>query len=268
MIIGNREFDLAGQTYIMGILNITPDSFHDGGRFNTVEKALAQTDKMISEGAHIIDVGGMSTRPGHDVISPEEELLRVLPVIRELKKNFTIPLSIDTYRGEVAEEALSAGIDMINDVWGGIHGDRRMADIMAKYNIPCCLMHNGTYNVTSMDQVLSDLRSVTDYALSRGVDGAKIIIDPGIGFAKDQQTSLLVVKELHRLEELNYPILLGASNKSLIGYALGLPSGERLQGTLAITAYAAQQTHIAFLRVHDVKENAGVLRMLAAVESA
>ena len=265
MIIGNSEFDLAGNTYIMGILNITPDSFYDGCRFNTVEKALAQTERMVSEGAHIIDVGGMSTRPGHEIISCGEELQRVLPVIREIRKNFSVPVSVDTYRSEVAEEALRAGADMVNDIWGGTYGDGRMADIISKYNVPCCLMHNDTSNVTSMDEVIAGLRHFVDHALSRGVDGSNIIIDPGIGFAKDQRTSLLVIKELGRLAQLNYPIMLGASNKSLIGYALGLPSQERLEGTLAITAYAAQQTHIAFLRVHEVKENARVLQMLNAI---
>jgi len=268
MRIGNREYDLAGKTYIMGILNITPDSFYEGNRCDAAERALAKAEKMISEGADIIDVGGMSTKPGHSIISGDEEIRRVVPVVREIRKRFAVPLSIDTYRSEVAEKALDAGADMVNDIWGGLHPDGRMADIIAKYNVPCCLMHNDESDVSSVEEVLAGLKRSIRYACSRGVDISKIIIDPGIGFAKDARTNLRVIKELDRFADMKLPVLLGASRKSLIGYALNLPVEERLEGTLAVTAYALQKTHIAFFRVHDVKENARVIKMIAEIVNA
>jgi len=268
MIIGNREYDLENKTYIMGILNVTPDSFYDGNRYDSMDKALAHTEKMVSEGADIIDIGGMSTRPGHSDLSCAEEIKRVAPVIREIKKRFDTPLSVDTYRSEVALEAISAGADMVNDIWGGLRDGGRMADLIAKCQIPFCLMHNDSSNVASVEDVISGLRRAVDHACAKGVDRSKIIVDPGIGFAKDARTNLRVIREIARLKELEYPIMLGASNKSFIGRALNLPEGERLEGTLAVAAYAVLQTRIAFLRVHEIRENARVVRMLAEIANA
>ena len=228
MIIGNKTFDFDKETYLMGILNVTPDSFYDGNAHNTLHQALTQAEKMIAEGADIIDVGGMSTRPGHAVITPEEEARRVIPVIREIRRRFAVPLSVDTYRSQVAAEALDAGADMVNDIWGALYDDGQMADTIAKYNVPCCLTHNSASNVTSVEEVLAGLRRAIARVRSRGADNAKIIIDPGIGFAKDPPTNLRVVKEIGRFAELEYPLLLGASRKSLIGHVLRLPAEERL----------------------------------------
>ncbi|MCL1808276.1 MAG: dihydropteroate synthase [Clostridiales bacterium] len=268
MIIGNREFDLGSETYIMGILNATPDSFYCGGRFGTVEKALAQAEKMVAEGADIIDIGGMSTRPGHSIVSQEEETQRVVPIVREIRKRFAVPLSVDTYRSKVAEEALNAGADMVNDVWGFMRGEGEMADTVAKYGVPCCLAHNSDTVASSVDEVLAGLSRCIEHARSHGVSKSKIIVDPGIGFAKEPLVNLCIIKELRRFAELKHPILLGASRKSVIGNALGLPVGERLEGTLAVTAYVALSARVAFLRVHDVKENARVLNMLKAIKNA
>ena len=267
MIIRNQSFDLHRETYIMGILNLTPDSFYDGNRHATFDKALVQAEKMIAEGADIIDVGGMSTRPGHEAIPPEEEIARVVPVIREIRARFSIPLSIDTYRSQVAEAALDAGADMVNDVWGLLHDEGQMAKTIARHNIPCCLMHNNTANVTSVEAVLTGLRHSVAHARACGIDPSNIILDPGIGFAKDPPLNLRVVKEIGSFAALDYPLLLGVSRKSLIGYALDLPVQERLEGSLAIAAYALQAAHIAFLRVHDVKEHVRTVRMLQAIRA-
>ena len=268
MKIGKKDFDLKNETYIMGILNVTPDSFYDGNFYGSMDKALRQAEKMISEGADIIDVGGMSTKPGHQDLSCSEEIERAVPVIREIRRRFDVPLSVDTYRSRVAEEALLAGADMVNDIWGALFGDGQMADTIAKHNVPCCLMHNNTSEVFSIEEILTGLLRSVGHVCSRGVSKSNIIIDPGIGFAKNPKTNLLVIKEINKIAELKLPIMLGASRKSVIGYVLDLPAQERLEGTLAITAYAAMSAHIAFMRVHDVKENARVLKMLKAIGNA
>lgn len=264
MQIGKHKFDTSNKTYIMGILNTTPDSFFDN--FFSPDLALKRAEEMISEGADIIDVGGMSTRPGHTEISCEEELDRVIPIITQIRKNFDIPISIDTYRGQVALEALKAGADLVNDIWGALYDDGLMAKIIADNNVPCCLMHNSKTKASTVDEILDRLKTSIDRVLSFGVCPANIIIDPGIGFAKkDQNLNLRVIKELDRFTKLGYPILLGASRKSLIGHVLDLPGPERLEGTLAITAYGYLSTRLAFLRVHDVKENVRMIRMLEAI---
>jgi len=268
MKIGNKTFNVHSQTYIVGILNITPDSFYDGGRYDTLDKILAHTEKMINDGADIIDIGGMSTKPGHDIISCEEEMQRVVPVIQEIRRRFALPLSIDTYRSEVARAAIDAGADMVNDIWGTLYDKGEMAKTINQSGVPCCLVHNSQSLVTKTEDVLIGLQRCIDHAVSCGIDTSRIILDPGIGFAKETQLNLRLIKDIARFGELGYALLLGASRKSVIGYALNLPGEERLEGTLAVTAYALLKTHIAFLRVHDVKENVRVRDMIYAIQNA
>ena len=185
MKIGNKDFEIGKRTYIMGILNVTPDSFSDGGKFNNLETAIKHAKEMIAEGADIIDIGGESTRPNHIPVSEEEEIKRVVPIIKALSKEIDVPISIDTYKGKVAEEAIKAGAALINDVWG-FKKDPYIAEVAAKYNVPCCLMHNREntdYN-NLMEDVLNDLKESIDIALKAGVKPENIMVDPGIGFAK------------------------------------------------------------------------------------
>nr|WP_330377323.1 dihydropteroate synthase [Cellulosilyticum ruminicola] len=212
MIIGNKNFDTKHHAYIMGILNVTPDSFSDGGKYNNLDAALKHAEQMILEGVDIIDIGGESTRPGYTQISDAEEIERVCKVIEALKSRFDTPLSIDTYKSKVAFSAISSGIDLINDIWGFKY-DANMASIVATAGVACCLMHNRTtdsYN-NLMEDVLSDLQESINLALSAGIAKDKILVDPGIGFAKDYETNLKVMQQVERLQTLGYPILLGAS---------------------------------------------------------
>ena len=204
MIIGNREFK--DRTYVMGILNVTPDSFSDGGTHNTIDTALKHTEKMINEGADIIDVGGESTRPGYTLISDDEEISRVVPVIEKIKDNFDIPISVDTYKSAVAEAAAKAGTDLINDIWGFKY-DEKVAEITAKYNLACCLMHNrkeAVYN-NFIEDVLSDLQESISIAEKHGVNKDKIVLDPGVGFAKTYEQNLEIINRLEELHKLNCP---------------------------------------------------------------
>ncbi|MGK0465996.1 dihydropteroate synthase, partial [Clostridium sp.] len=229
MKIGNQDFEIGKKTYIMGILNVTPDSFSDGGRFNDMSEAINQAKKMVDEGADIIDIGGESTRPGHEDVSEEEEIKRVIPVVEALSKVIKIPISVDTYKGRVAELALDAGAAMINDVWG-FKKDPCIARVAAKYNVPCCLMHNRNnknYNNLIQD-ILKDLKESIEIALKAGVKSENIILDPGIGFAKNYNDNLKTMRRLEKLNSLGYPLLLGTSRKSMVGFALDLPVGERL----------------------------------------
>jgi dihydropteroate synthase len=268
MIIGGKTFDFKNETYIMGILNFTPDSFSDGNKFNTVDNAIKLADKMVSEGADIIDIGGMSTRPNHEIVSVDEELSRAIPILKEIKKRCDIPVSIDTYRAGVADCAAAEGADLINDIWGANNADEpKMADVIIKHGIPCCLMHNNNTAVSAVDEVITGLKGIIDNAKAKGIDENRIILDPGIGFAKDAVMNLRVVNNIERFSEFGLPVLLGASRKSLIGYALGLPVTDRLEGTMAVTAYAMAKTHIAIMRVHDVKENLRVIKMVKAIKN-
>lgn len=262
MEIYGRVLQWGKQTYIMGILNVTPDSFSDGGCFITMETAISQAASMIREGAHIIDVGGESTRPGSSQVSAEEEIERVIPVIRELTRTFDIPISVDTYRAATAEAAIKAGAHMINDIWG-LKFDPVMAHIAANYDVPVCIMHNrstGTDYENLIEDIMSDLSESISIALKAGVKEEKIIIDPGIGFAKTWEQNLLVIRHLHEFRRLGYPVLLGASRKSFIGRVLGLEVHDRLEGTLAVTA-AGVMSGADIVRVHDVLQNARVARM-------
>ncbi len=254
MIIGGKIFE--NHTYIMGILNVTPDSFSDGGRFSTTDTALRQAEKMIAEGADIIDVGGESTRPGYTQISVSEETERICPVIEKIKASFDIPVSVDTYKYDVAGYAVRSGADLINDIWGFRYDDGQMAELAAKHGLPVCLMHNRNntdYN-DFMSDVVNDLAESIRIAKKAGVRDDMIMTDPGIGFAKSYEQNILITRNLEALDALGYPVLYAASRKSMIGLALDLPSDQRLEGTIATSVMAAQKNCL-FVRVHDVKEN-------------
>jgi len=255
MRIGNKDFEIGKRTYIMGILNVTPDSFSDGGRFNNINSAIKHAKRMVDEGVDIIDIGGESTRPGHEHISEEEEIKRIVPIIEALKKEISVPISIDTYKGEVAKQAVRAGADMINDIWG-FKKDMDIAKVAAKYNVPCCLMHNRNNRDyrNLIGDILKDLEESIAIALKAGVKRENIIIDPGIGFAKSYEDNLETMNNLEKLNILGYPILLGTSRKTMIGIAQGLDVSQRLEGTLATTTIGIMKG-CEFIRVHDIKEN-------------
>lgn len=264
MIIGNKEFK-NGSTYVMGILNVTPDSFSDGGIYNSIEQALKHAEQMINEGVGIIDVGGESTRPGYTQISVSEEIERIAPVIRAIKERFDIPVSADTYKSEVAKAALDAGCDMINDIWG-LKYDTDMADIIKSYDTSVCIMHNRekAEYINLLDEIKNDLKESIAIAKNAGIADDKIVIDPGIGFAKTLDDNLKVTNSLDAFCELGYPLLYGASRKSMIGLTLDLPADQRLEGTLATTVIACMKGAM-FVRVHDVKENKRVIDMTQAI---
>lgn len=265
MKIGPRLFDVDRNCYIMGILNYTPDSFSDGGRWNQRDRALRHVGEMIEEGAAIIDVGGESTRPGHVQISAQEEIDRVTPIIEAIKANYEIPVSVDSYKGPVVESALEAGADMINDIWG-FQYDRRVAELAAAYNVPCCLMHNrrdrnyGDF----MTDLLRDLEASVAIGRAAGVRDEQVILDPGVGFAKNHRQNLTAIHQLDRLKTLGFPVLLGTSRKSTLGYVLDLPADQRVEATVATTVVGVMRG-AAFFRVHDVKENYRAMRMAQAI---
>jgi dihydropteroate synthase len=264
MIIGNREFNEG--TYVMGILNVTPDSFSDGGQFNDIDSAMRRVRKLITGGADIIDIGGESTRPNYTKISDEEEIQRILPIIARIKRIFDIPISVDTYKVNVAKAALDAGADMINDIWGLKYDNGEMAELIAKRGVPFCLMHNRkepVYN-SFIDDVLNDLKETIQIAKKAGIADDKIILDPGIGFAKTYEQNLELTNHLERLNELGYPVLLGTSRKSMIGLTLNLPAQERVEGTLVTTVMAVMKG-CRFVRVHDVLENKRAAVMTEAI---
>ena len=263
MIIGNKKYD--SRTYIMGILNATPDSFSDGGKYNSLDKALFRAEQIVKEGGDIIDIGGESTRPGYTKISDEEETARVVPIIEAVKERFELPISIDTYKSAVAEAALRSGAAMVNDIWGFKY-DKKMADVTAKYNAACCLMHNkdNTEYSDFCEEVISSLKESVDIAVSAGVDKNKICIDPGVGFGKTYEQNLKIIKDLDRLNALGYPVLLGISRKSVIGLTLDLPSDSRLEGTIATNVIGVMKG-CRFVRVHDVEANRRAVVMAEAV---
>ena len=265
MRIGKQEFDCGQRTYIMGILNVTPDSFSDGGSFYNVDDALKHAEGMVKKGAHILDIGGESTRPGYTQISVEEEIERIVPIISAIKKNIEIPISVDTYKGKVAEAAILAGADLINDIWG-LKYDSYMAEVIAKYQVPCCLMHNRkdlNYTDFLLD-VVDDLKESIEIAEKAGIAKEKIILDPGVGFAKTYEQNLEIIRGMGKLKELGCPLLLGTSRKSVIGLTLDLPAEERLEGTLVTTVMAVEQGY-SFVRVHDVLENTRAVQMTEAI---
>lgn len=265
MQIGKRQFNIKNHTYVMGILNVTPDSFSDGNQWNVPDKALNRVEEMLAEGMDILDIGGESTRPGYTQISVQEEIERVVPVIEAVKSRFDVPVSLDTYKADVAKAGIQAGADLINDIWG-LKYDAEMAKVIAEGNVACCLMHNrkdAEYKNLLKD-MQKDLRESLKRAEAAGIAKDKIILDPGIGFAKSYADNLEVLKACGEFRILGYPLLLGCSRKSVIGYALDLPVEKRLEGTLATTVMAVLQGY-SFVRVHDIKENVRAIRMTEAV---
>lgn len=258
--------DYGKRTYIMGILNVTPDSFSDGGDFDSVEKALKHAKEMVEEGADMIDIGGESTRPGHTYVDSEEEIRRVVPVIKALKKEISLPMSIDTYKADVAEKALKLGVEMVNDVWG-LRKDANMATVIAKYDAEVCIMHNqdGTeYDKDIMEAIKDFLNESIKMALDAGVKKEKIVLDPGIGFGKTFEQNLEVLRRLGELRDLGYPILLGTSRKSVIGNVLHLEPKDRVEGTVATTVLGVRDG-VDIVRVHDVTENLRAAKMADAI---
>ncbi|MDW2879932.1 MULTISPECIES: dihydropteroate synthase [Bacillaceae] len=262
---GPYELDYGKKTLVMGILNATPDSFSDGGKYFDADKAVKHALEMAANGADIIDVGGESTRPGFDEVSAEEELERVIPVIRAVAKEVPLPISIDTYKAAVAEEAISAGAHIINDVWGA-KKDPKMAETASRLEVPIILMHNREnrdYSVFVRD-VLNDLYESIHIARNAGVKEENIILDPGIGFAKNLPYNLEMMRNLDTITSLGYPVLLGTSRKSFIGTILDLPVEERVEGTGATVCYGIQKG-CQIIRIHDVKEMSRLAKMMDAL---
>jgi dihydropteroate synthase len=268
---GDVEFDFSKRTYVMGILNVTPDSFSDGGRYFTLDLALEHALKMIEDGADIIDVGGESTRPGSDPVPIEEELRRVIPVIKELAKRTKVPISIDTYKSEVARQALDNGALIVNDI-SGLRFDEKMAEVVAEYKASVVLMHiKGTPKTMQQNpeykdvisEIYSYLSESVDLALSAGIK--QIIVDPGIGFGKRLIDNLEIIRRLREFKSLGYPILIGVSRKSFIGNILNLPVDQRLEGTAGAVAISVWNG-ANIVRVHDVKEMVRVVRIVDAIK--
>ncbi|RDY24635.1 dihydropteroate synthase [Romboutsia maritimum] len=259
-------FDYGKRTYIMGILNVTPDSFSDGGDFKNIDKAIEHAKEMVKQGADIIDLGGESTRPGHKFVDSNEEMKRVLPVVERLKKEVKVPVSVDTYKADVAQKALELGADMINDVWG-LRKDKNMASVIAKHDAYVCIMHNqdGTeYDIDIMDSIKEFLKESIKIGLEAGIDKKKIVLDPGVGFGKTFEQNLEVLRRLDELNDLGYPILLGTSRKSVIGNVLNVEPKERLEGTIATTVLGVKDG-VDIVRVHDVYENLQAAKMADAI---
>ncbi len=249
----------------MGILNVTPDSFSDGGQYSGLEHALIHAGQMIADGVDIIDVGGESTRPGHVQISDEEEIERIVPVIKALRQQFEILISVDTYKSRVAEAAIAAGAHIINDIWGAKY-DPEIAKVAVKWNVPIILMHNrnNAFYSNFREDVIQDLTESIELALSAGVSKRNIWLDPGVGFVKSVEQNIQAIRLIERMVELGYPVLLGSSRKSFIGKILDTKVDERLEGSLATVCYGVTQgCHV--VRVHDVKETVRTVRMLDAL---
>ncbi len=275
---GKREFVIGAREYkikippvkIMGILNVTPDSFSDGGKYLSVERAVERAKEMVKEGADIIDIGGESSRPFSEPVSEDEEMKRVLPVIEELQE-LKVPISIDTYKPRVAEEALKRGVSMVNDIYG--LRKEGMAEIVRDYDAAVVIMHmkgepknmqlNPNYADT-IGEIAKFLRERIEFALKKGIEEDKIIIDPGIGFGKRVEDNLRILKYLDSFKSLGFPILVGASRKSYMGKLLDLPVEERLESTIASNVIDSLKG-ASIIRVHDVKENFRAIRMLEKI---
>ena len=284
--IGPLNFDWGSRTYVMGILNITPDSFSGDGLWDPsalglTERVVDQAQRFIEAGADILDVGGESTRPGALPVSRDEEMHRVLPVIQALKARFNIPLSVDTYRADVADAALKAGAHMVNDVWA-LRADPEMAQVITRHQVPVVLMHNrsswataevrerlgGHYLEAPYVDLLADVKrellESTTIAHEAGIPDKCIILDPGIGFGKTVQQNLELLRRLDEIHDLGYPVLLGASRKSFIGYTLNLPPDQRLEGTAAAVSIGIARG-ADIVRVHDVPFMVRLARMTDAI---
>lgn len=255
--------DLTNQVTIMGILNVTPDSFSDGGNYNEVEAALVQVEKLLADGATVIDVGGESTRPGATFVSEEDEIARVVPIIRAIKERFNCLVSIDTYKTGTARAALEAGADILNDVWAGLY-DGEMLALAAEYKVPIMLMHNQKEEsyVDVVGEVKNFLAERAQAALDAGVTADKIWLDPGFGFSKNVQHNLDLLQGLDQITGLGYPVLFGISRKRVVDYLLGgnsLPT-NRDQATAALSAWAVQKG-CKMVRVHNVAANRDVVKV-------
>ncbi|SFM44278.1 dihydropteroate synthase [Thermodesulforhabdus norvegica] len=268
----NRRMELGPRTLVMGILNVTPDSFSDGGLFLDPDKAVRHAREMIEAGADILDIGGESTRPFSDPVPLEEELRRTIPVIRAIREFTDIPISIDTTKAEVARQALDAGADIINDV-SALRFDPEMAEVAAERNVPVILMHmlgtpktmqeNPTYR-SVVSEIIAFLDSRIEYAISKGIKFENIIVDPGIGFGKTVNHNLQIIRNLDAFHSLERPILLGASRKRFIGAILGTPPEDRETGLAAVNTYAIT-SGVHILRVHDVRFHLQVVRMTESI---
>lgn len=265
----DREIVIGREALLVGILNITPDSFFDGGKFASCESAVAQAGRLVGEGAAIIDVGGQSTRPGHEEISAEEEIARIGPVIAALLSQLPVPVSVDTYKPAVARAALQAGAHLLNDIHG-LQRDPEMARLAAEFGCAVIVMHQDAEFRETPGDVVEKLKDFFNRSLEiagrTGIAEDRIILDPGIGFAKTQEQNMEILARLAELKTLGFPLLLGASRKSVIGNVLSLPPEERLEGTLATTALAVWQG-VEFIRVHDVRANARAAKMAAALRT-
>ena len=263
---GKYTFDLGKRTYIMGILNVTPDSFSDGGDFVDIEAAVQHAKQMVADGADIIDIGGESTRPGFAEVTMEQELERVIPVIERLVKEIDVPISIDTYKAAVADKAIQAGAVIINDIWG-MQKDLMMPEVAAKHQLPVIIMHNqqGTeYNGDIMEEISIFLRHSIDLGLRAGIKLENMILDPGIGFGKTSEQNVIVMARMGELNDLGCSLLLGTSRKSFIGKILDLVPKERVEGTVATTVMGIMQG-ADIVRVHDIKENLRAAKVTDAV---
>lgn len=277
-------FEWGKRTYVMGILNITPDSFSGDGLLqgeDAIQVAVAQAQQFAADGADILDIGGESTRPGSTPVTEEEELARVIPVVAAVKTAVSLPISIDTYRANVAKAALAAGATWVNDVWG-LRMDPRLAQVVAQANCPVIVMHNrsrpkdvaqeerlgGRYVGVEYDDLIADIKrelgESIDLALQAGVREANIILDPGVGFGKTVAQNLQIVDQLDQFKAMGFPVLLGTSRKSFIGYTLDLPPGERLEGTAATVAIGIDRG-ADMVRVHDVKPIVRLAKMTDAI---
>lgn len=272
--------EIGEKTLVAGVLNVTPDSFHDGGKYNNLENALNRAREMIEDGADIIDIGGESTRPGSSYVSADEEIRRVMPIIKELSKETDIPISIDTYKAEVADEAIKAGAQIINDI-SGLQADNEMARVAAENNTPLIIMHiKGhphdfpKYPVYAdlVPEIISFLERRIEYAVKSGIAHNNIIIDPGIGFGKRPEHNIEILRELNKFKCLNLPIMVGTSHKSFISNVLELSDdnnisqlNSRFVGTL-VTLVIAVTKGANIVRVHDVKETVQVIKMYRAIE--
>jgi len=256
MKCGEYTLELGSRTYIMGILNVTPDSFSDGGKFVDIDQAILHAHKMAEQGADIIDIGGESTRPGHEKITAEEEIKRVLKIVERLVKEVKLPISVDTSKATVAETVLNAGAQMINDIWG-LQKDPDMAKVIAKYNVPVCIMHNqegSWYEKDIIYSIKNFFEKSIEIALAAGIKNENIILDPGIGFGKTQEQNIHIMSRLCEFNDMGYPILLGTSRKSFIGKIIDLPPNERIEGTISTSVIGIMQG-VDILRVHDIVEN-------------
>lgn len=275
VVIGNQEFDFENKSYVMGILNITPDSFSDGGKNRSIDDAVKNAKMMVEHGAHIIDIGGESSRPGAEYVPVDDELERVLPVLKRLVKEIDVPISIDTYKAEVARECLKAGAHIINDI-SGLKADSEMAKVISDAGAYCILMHmqgnpktmqnNPKYD-DLIDDLIYELKKSITIAEKAGVESQKIILDPGIGFGKTFDHNLEILNKMDEFKSLGKPILIGASRKKFIGDILSSEVGDRLEGSLAIATISAYKG-AAILRVHDVRETSKVLKISDAVKNS